>query len=124
MSYPFSINSVLVRSDGQRFTFKKLSIFCTIKQTKSFINLHHLIYIKQKTIFYTCVFFKLNGSTVNPNVCTGSAIQPSLIVVLPSASKCLCCDWPELSQLAVVKPWDIKLWREPEDMSVKMFCGD
>lgn len=31
MSYPFSINSVLVRSDGHSFTFRKLLAFCRPK---------------------------------------------------------------------------------------------
>ena len=125
MSYPFSINSVLVRSDGHSFTFRKLLAFCRPKNMSvihkpCFDRLKCKKVVKQSLVMYpslpkeastelpTCGCLEPKGSTDKPNVWTALVIQPSM-TILPSASKCLRCDGSVLSQLAVAKPWDITL---------------
>lgn len=116
MSYPFSINSVLVRSDGHTFTFRKLLAFCRPKKHASYIQKSCFNQLKLKsplvmspslpkkasTELPTCGYLAPKGSTDKPKVWTALVIQLSLMI-LSSASKCRCCEGFVFSLSAIAR---------------------
>lgn len=110
--------------EQSRFDLSQISLFPDLSR-KDLSDSTRRVSLPKKasTVLPTCGCLVPKGSTDKPNVWTALVIQPSL-TVLPSASKCLCCDWVVLSQLAVPKPWDITRWCELGNVSFDMYWGD